>query len=100
MRRLIIVASNTMNSTDDLIEANVEIPVLDIIDAVGAAVNDRRLKTVALLGTKYTMEEEFYRGRLESDYGLNVVTRNTVEREYINDVIFNELCVGVFRKES
>ena len=59
----IIVASNTMNSTDDLIEANVGIPVLNIVDAVGGAVQDRGLKTVALLGTKYTMEEEFYRGR-------------------------------------
>ena len=100
MRRLIIIASNTMNSTDDLIEANVEIPVLDIIDAVGAAVNDRGLKTVALLGTKYTIEEEFYRGRLEGDYGLKVVTPGAAEREYINDVIFTELCAGVFRKDS
>jgi aspartate racemase len=96
----IIVASNTMNSTDDVIEENVKIPVLDIIDAVGAAVSDRGLKTVALLGTKYTMEEEFYRGRLEADYGLDVVTPNAAERDYINDVISNELCAGVFRKES
>jgi aspartate racemase len=96
----IIVASNTMNSTDDVIEENVKIPVLDIIDAVGAAVSDRGLKTVALLGTKYTMEEDFYRGRLEGDYGLDVVTPNAAERDYINDVIFNELCAGVFRKES
>ena len=96
----IIVASNTMNSTDDLIEANVGIPVLNIVDAVGGAVQDRGLKTIALLGTKYTMEQEFYRGRLEGDYGLKVVTPDAAERDYINDVIFNELCAGVFKPQS
>jgi len=96
----IIIASNTMNSTADLIEQNVDIPVLNIIDAVGAAVNDRGLKTVALLGTKYTMEEDFYKGRLERVYGLKVVTPNATERDYINNVIFDELCAGVFKKKS
>jgi aspartate racemase len=96
----IIVASNTMNSTDDLIAANVKIPVLNIVDAVGASVNDRGIKTVALLGTKYTMEEPFYRGRLEGDYGLKVVTPDKAERDYVNAVIFDQLCAGVFKKES
>ena len=96
----IVIASNTMNSTAGLIEENVSIPVLNIIDAVGGAVNDRGLKTVALLGTKYTMEEDFYRGRLERDYGLKVVTPNAAERDYINAVIFDELCAGVFKKTS
>ena len=92
----IVVASNTMNSTDDLIEANVSIPVLNIVDAVGAAVQDRGLETVALLGTKFTMEQPFYAGRLEGDYGLKVVTPNAAERTYVNAVIFNELCAGKF----
>ncbi|MEI6727514.1 MAG: aspartate/glutamate racemase family protein [Actinomycetes bacterium] len=92
----IIVASNTMNSTDDLIEANVSIPVLNIVDAVGAAVQDRGIKTVALLGTKFTMEQPFYAGRLEGDYGLKVVTPNAAERTYINAVVFNQLCAGRF----
>ena len=96
----IVIASNTMSSTADLIEENVDIPVLNIIDAVGAAVNDRGLKTVALLGTRYTMEEDFYKGRLERDYGLKVVTPNAAEQDYINSVIFDELCAGVFKKRS
>jgi len=96
----IIIASNTMSSTAGLIEENVDIPVLSIIDAVGKAVNERGLKTVALLGTKYTMEEDFYRGRLEREYGLKVVTPNAAERDYINNVIFDELCAGVFKKRS
>jgi len=96
----IIVASNTMNSTDDLIAANVSIPVLTIMDAVGAAVQDKGLKKVALLGTKYTMEEPFYRSALEGGFGLNVVTPDPAERDYINTVIFDQLCAGVFTKKA
>ena len=96
----IVVASNTMNSTDGLIEANVKIPVLSIMDAVGAAVQDRGLKTVALLGTKYTMEQPFYAGRLEDRFKLRVVTPDLADRDYINAVIFNQLCAGRFTKAA
>lgn len=96
----IVIASNTMNSLDDLIETKVHIPVLNIVDVTGEAVKEKGLKTVALLGTKYTMEEDFYKGRLQKKYGIRVVVPNKVEREYINDVIFDELCAGKIRKES
>ena len=96
----IVIASNTMNSTADLIEANVKIPVLHIADATGKKVNERGIKTVALLGTTYTMEQNFYRDRLEKKYGLKVVTPNKTERDYINMVIFDELCAGQINKES
>ena len=90
----IIIASNTLNSTGDMIEANVSIPVLRIEDAVGRAVRDRGLKTVALLGTKFTMEEPFYRERLKK-YGFKVVTPDQKERDYINEAIFDRLCDDV-----
>jgi len=90
----IVIASNTMNSTAELIEANVKIPVLHIADATGKKVHERGVKAVALLGTTYTMEQEFYRDRLEKKYGLKVVTPNKDERDYINAVIFDELCAG------
>ncbi len=96
----IVIASNTMNSTADLIEANVRIPVLHIADATGKKANERGIKTVALLGTAYTMEQNFYRDRLEKKYGLKVVTPADTERDYINTVIFDELCAGKFIKES
>jgi len=96
----IVIASNTMNSTADLIEANVRIPVLHIADATGQKANERGIKTVALLGTAYTMEQNFYRDRLEKKYGLKVVTPSDTERDYINTVIFDELCAGKFIKES
>ena len=96
----IVIASNTMNSLADLIAANVKIPILHIADATGKKVNERGIKTVALLGTAYTMEHNFYRDRLERDYGLKVVIPDKTERNYINTVIFDELCAGQFFKES
>ena len=96
----IVIASNTMNSLADEIQENVQIPVLNIVDATGEKVNKSGIKTVALLGTKYTMEQNFYRDRLEKKYGLNVVIPNETEREYINSVIFDELCAGKLNNES
>ena len=95
----IIIASNTINSRADYIQETVGIPVLHIADATGEKVNESGIKTVALLGTKYTMEQDFYRERLEK-YGLNVVIPNETERNIINTVIFDELCAGKFYNSS
>ena len=95
----IIIASNTINSRADYIQETVGIPVLHIADATGEKVNESGIKTVALLGTKYTMEQDFYRERLEK-YGLNVVIPNETERDIINTVIFDELCAGKFYNSS
>ena len=96
----IVIASNTLNSRADDIQENVQIPVLHIADATGEKVNKSGIKTVALLGTKYTMEQNFYRDRLEKKYGLKVIIPNETEREYINSVIFDELCAGKMYNES
>ena len=96
----IVIASNTMNSTADMVEKKVKLPVLHIADATGKKVKESGVKTVALLGTSYTMEQKFYRDRLEKKYGLKVVIPNKAERDYINKVIFDELCAGKFYKKS
>jgi len=96
----IVIASNTLNSRADDIQEKVQIPVLHIADATGEKVNKSGIKTVALLGTRYTMEQNFYRDRLEKKYGLIVITPNETEREYINSVIFDELCAGKMNNES
>jgi len=96
----IVIASNTMNSHADDIQETVQIPVLHIADATGEKVHKSGIKTVALLGTKYTMEQDFYRDRLEKKYGLKVIIPNETEREYINSVIFDELCAGKIYNES
>ncbi|MGC8659773.1 MAG: aspartate/glutamate racemase family protein [Desulfomonilaceae bacterium] len=96
----IVIASNTMNATADQIEATVSIPVLRLADATARKVKEKGLKKVALLGTTYTMGQNFYRDRLEQRYGLTVVTPNEAEREYINTVIFDELCAEKILDES
>lgn len=96
----IIIASNTMNSTTEIIEKNVKIPVLHIADATGKKIVEQGLKKVALLGTKFTMENNFYKDRLSNKYGLKVVVPNPDERDYINKVIFDELCNNKFYSKS
>lgn len=88
----IIICSNTMHSTVDDIEAHVDIPVLHIADATGEKITEQGLTTVGLLGTKYTMEQGFYRERLEDKYGITVIVPNETEQEIVNAVIFDELC--------
>ena len=95
----IVIASNTLNSLADAIEQKVGLPVLHIADATGKAVRKRGLNTVALLGTQYTMEQPFYQERL-GKYGIKVVIPDKKERDYINAVIFDELCANRIRKES
>lgn len=96
----VIIGSNTLNSRADDIEAKVGIPVLRIYDVTGAKVNRSGLKKVALLGTKYTMEQPFYRDVLKNKYGIEVVTPTATERDFINKVIFDELVRNDIRNES
>ncbi len=96
----IVIASNTMNSSAEEIEDKVKIPVLHIADATGKKIREKGLKSVILLGTKYTMESNFYRSRLEKRYGLDVIVPDQAEREYINTVIFDELCAEKINKAS
>lgn len=89
----LIICSNTLNSTAELIEQGVGIPVLHIADAVGAEVQKKGLKKVLLLGTKYTMDQSFYKTKL-AKYGVEVVVPTDQEQDYINAVIFDELCAN------
>ena len=95
----IVIASNTLNSLAGPIEQKVGLPVLHIADATGKVIRNKGLHTVALLGTKYTMEQPFYRDRLEK-YGIKVVIPDKKERDYINAVIFDELCANRVKMES
>lgn len=96
----VVIASNTMNSAGSLIEREVGIQVLQIADVVGKAIRRAGLDRVILLGTKYTMEAPFYRNYLEKNFGISVVTPDLADRDYINQVIFDELAAQVFRPEA
>ena len=90
---LIVLATNTMHKVAPQIEAAVTVPLLHIADATADAVHRAGIESVALLGTRYTMEQDFYRGRLV-DRGLDVMVPDVADRELIHGVIFDELVQG------
>ncbi|MCL1693310.1 MAG: aspartate/glutamate racemase family protein [Actinomycetia bacterium] len=96
---VIVLATNTMHKVARQIEDAVRIPLLHIADATAEAVQAEGIEAVALLGTRYTMEQDFYRGRLTAN-DLEVVVPGAADRTFVNDVIFNELVQGRIVEES
>ncbi len=96
----IVLCTNTMHKVMDGFEAEVGIPFLHIADIIGEAVRADAITTVGLLGTKFTMEEDFYRGKLEREYGLSVLVPDAADRAEVNRVIYEELVRGVISEES
>jgi len=96
----IVICANTMHQLAPAIEAAVRLPILHIADAAAAAVKARGLTSVGLLGTRFTMEMDFYRGRLEKGHGLEVLVPEAAEREIVHQVIYDELGRGIVREES
>ncbi|MGG3563365.1 aspartate/glutamate racemase family protein [Neobacillus rhizosphaerae] len=89
----IIICTNTMHKVIDAIQENINIPILHIADATATQIKKNGLKTIGLLGTKYTMEQDFYKSRLEAQ-GLKVLIPTDQERDMINTIIYEELCLG------
>ena len=96
---LIVLCTNTMHRCADAIEAAIEVPFLHLADATAAAVQDAGVDEVALLGTRYTMEQDFYRARLER-HGLDVIVPDEPDRTLIHDVIYDELVQGLISPVS
>lgn len=96
---LIVLCTNTMHKVADRIEAEIDVPFLHLGDTTAAAVRDRGLTTVALLGTRYTMEQDFYRARLEAS-GLTVLVPDEPDRTTVHEVIYDELVQGVVEESS
>jgi aspartate racemase len=96
----IIICTNTMHKVADIVEAQINIPILHIADATAKSIQSRGLKRVGLLGTRFTMEEDFYKGRLIENHGLDVIVPASEDRDLIHQVIYEELCLGEMRKAS
>jgi len=90
----LVICTNTMHTVVPAIERRISIPILHIADATAVAIRRARLRTVGLLGTRFTMEQDFYVGRLRDRHGLTVLVPNTEERETVHRIIYEELCVG------
>jgi aspartate racemase len=96
---LVVLCTNTMHRVADVIAARLTVPFLHLADATAAAVHREGIDRVALLGTRYTMEQDFYRGRL-AGHGLEVLVPDEPDRTLIHDVIYEELVRGIVRDES
>jgi aspartate racemase len=97
---LLVLCTNTMHRVADQIAAAVEIPFVHIADTTADAVRAAGLSTVGLLATAYTMEQDFYVGRLERTHGPAVVVPDAKDRRLVHDVIYQELCLGIVREDS
>jgi aspartate racemase len=97
---LIVICTNTMHALADAVEQSVEIPLIHIGDATGDAVQKSGLTKVGLLGTKFTMEQDFLKKRLHDKFGIETIIPGKVDREKVHSVIYNELVKGEIKDDS
>ncbi len=97
---LMLICTNTMHKMAPDVQENIEIPLLHIADATAEEIKINNIKRVGLLGTNFTMEQDFYKGRLKEQHGLDVIIPYERDRKIIHDVIYTELISGIFREES
>jgi len=96
----VLICTNTMHKTADDVQNNISIPLLSIIDATAEKVKEKRMKKVGLLGTRYTMTDDFYKGKLYKEYGIEALVPDAKNISVVNDIIYKELCVGTISPSS
>ena len=95
----IVICTNTMHKVAPEIQKHISIPIIHIAEATADELKKNRISKVGLLGTKYTMTQEFYKNKL-IDAGIEVVIPDEAGVEIVNNIIYNELCLGIISKES
>ncbi len=96
----IVICTNTMHKMAQEVQDAVAVPLIHIADATAAAIKAAGAQKPLLLGTRFTMEQDFYKGRLENKHGINVLVPNAAERTSIHEIIYQELCQGEIRSVS
>lgn len=96
----LLICTNTMHEYIPVMEPHLKMPILHIADATAEVIKERGIKKVGLLGTGFTMEREFYKGRLINNHGIDVITPDEEDRKIVHDVIYNELCLGKIMEPS
>lgn len=95
-----VIVSNTMHKTVDVIKERVSKPILHIADVTAQAVIEKGFKTVGLMGTKFTLTQDFYKSKMERDYGIKILVPDKEDIEFIHHVIYEELDFSIFSPES
>ncbi len=97
---IVILCTNTMHLCSDAITRNISIPFLHIAEATGKKIKEQKIQKVLLLGTKFTMEKDFYKKILHNDFGIEVLIPNTNDRNTVHQIIYEELVHGIIQPES
>ncbi|WP_413534264.1 aspartate/glutamate racemase family protein [Rahnella inusitata] len=97
---VIVVCTNTMHKVADDIERIGGLPLLHIADATAEKIKGQGLRKIGLLGTRFTMEQDFYRGRLQDIHQIEVVTPDEADRAIVHRIIYEELCLGIVNDAS
>lgn len=98
--QFIVLCTNTMHKVAAQISAATGIPLLHIADATGRRIQQAGIRKVGLLATRFTMEQDFYRARLQQQFGLEVMTPDEADRLFVHEVIYRELCLGEINPAS
>ncbi|MBN2115606.1 MAG: aspartate/glutamate racemase family protein [Anaerolineales bacterium] len=96
----VVLCTNTMHKLADEIQSSIHIPLLHIADATAQKIKAAGLRKIGLLGTRFTMEHDFYKGRLIDRHGLEVITPDSPDREVVHRIIYDELVLGLVKQES
>ena len=96
----LIICTNTMHKMADEMQKAIQIPILHIADITAKAIKKNGQTRVGLLGTKFTMEQDFYKGRLKNKFGLEVLIPSPEERQSVHDILYSELCLGEIKDLS
>lgn len=97
---IIVLCTNTMHLSSNVIKENISIPFFHIAEAVGVEIVNCKLKKVGLLGTRFTMEKDFYKNILANQFGIEVVIPDKEEREIVHNIIYDELVQGIIKSDS
>jgi aspartate racemase len=96
----VMICTNTMHKVVPTIETVITIPILHIADSTAEQLKQHGIQKVGLLGTRFTMEQDFYKGRLKEHFGIEVLIPNLEDRDTVHNVIYQELCKGIITDES
>lgn len=96
----LLICTNTMHKIAPQIEGTISIPILHLADATAKRIKQKDMKRVGLLGTKFTMEQDFYKGRLIEQHGLEAIVPSTEDRQIVHHIIYEELCQGKVLESS
>ncbi|NVJ52719.1 MAG: aspartate/glutamate racemase family protein [Campylobacteraceae bacterium] len=96
----IVICTNTMHKVAPIIQENIDIPILHIANATGKKLQEKGIKKVGLLGTAFTMEQDFYKDTITNNFGIEVIIPSKEDIKIVHSIIYEELCLGIIKESS